>query len=212
MLGEIGAGATVRRAHVELPRLQRFLLYAVPFSVMFALGAMPQTVVPLIGAHGYGLSAGAIGLTLGLGGVCRFVGAAVGGVAADRHSRKGSLLPGLALMSGGIALLAAHGGTPLFVLAVSLMSLGSYGIMVSATMLADLGGTGMGRRLGTFRFAGDLGLIAGPLVAGTVYDVAGTRASVLLAAAVVAACAVLSGALLPETKHVEDHLAGAAVE
>ena len=37
-------------------------------------------------------------------------------------------------------------------------------------------------------------------------------ASVLLVAAVLAACAVLSGALLPETKHVEDHLAGAAVE
>ena len=209
--GEVDASAFAGSAHRRLPRVQRLLLYAVPFSVMFALGAMPQTVVPLIGAHGYGLSVGAIGLILGLGGLCRFVGAAVGGVAADRYSRKGSLLPGLALMSGGIALLAAHGGKALFVLAVSLMSLGSYGVTVAATMLADLGGTGMGRRLGTFRFVGDLGLIAGPLAAGTVYDLAGTRASVLLVAAVLALCAFSAGLLLPETKHLEGDLAIATV-
>ena len=201
-----------RGAHVQLPRAQRALLYAVPFSVMFALGAMPQTIVPLIGAHGYGLSAGAIGLTLGLGGLCRFAGAAAGGIAADRYSRKGSLVPGLALMAAGVALLGVRGGTVVFVLAVALMSLGSYGVTVAATMLADLGGSGMGRRLGTFRFVGDLGLIAGPLAAGTVYDLAGTRASVLVVASLLAACTVVAALLLPETKHIEGELAIAAVE
>jgi MFS transporter, DHA1 family, multidrug resistance protein len=198
--------------HTSLPRQQRVLLYAVPFSVMFMLGAMPQTIVPLLGAHGYGLSVGAIGLTLGVGGLFRFIGSALGGIAADRYSRKGSLVPGLALMSGGVALLAVRGGTGVFVTAVCLMSLGSYGVTVAATMLADLGGKGIGRRLGTFRFVGDLGLVAGPLAAGTVYDLVGARASVLLVAGVVAACSISSGLFLPETKHVEGDGALAPVE
>lgn len=183
---------------------QRAALYAVPFAVMFALGAMPQTVVPLLGAHGFGLSAGAIGLTLGLGGLCRLAGSGAGGVAADRFSRKGSLVPGLLLLSGGIALLALRLGPAVFVAAVALLSLGSYGITVAATMVADLGGDGIGRRLGTFRFVGDLGLIAGPLLAGALYDVAGGRASVLATAGLVLLTASVAVALLPETKRLGD--------
>jgi MFS transporter, DHA1 family, multidrug resistance protein len=209
--GAIALTSAVPR-HTSLPRQQRVLLYAVPFSVMFMLGAMPQTIVPLLGAHDYGLSVGAIGLTLGLGGLFRFIGSALGGIAADRYSRKGSLVPGLALMSGGVALLAVHGGTAVFVTAVCFMSLGSYGVTVAATMLADLGGKGIGRRLGTFRFVGDLGLVAGPLAAGTVYDLVGARASVLLVAGVVAACSISSGLFLPETKHMEGDGALAPVE
>jgi len=176
------------------------LLYIVPFAVFFALGAMPQTVVPLIAAHGYGFSAGMIGLALGFGGVCRFAGAAVGGYVSDRLGRKAALIPGLALMAGGIIALDLHAGAALLVAAITAMSLGSYGVTVGATMLADLSGRGArGRRLGGFRFAGDGGLIVGPLVAGFLYDRFGTGASVFAVAGVLLACAVAAAVVLPET-------------
>jgi MFS family permease len=75
------------------PRDQLALLYAVSFAVFFALGAMPQTLLPVIGEQGYGLSVGTVGLLLGLGGLCRFAGAWVGGAVSDRRSRKIALVP-----------------------------------------------------------------------------------------------------------------------
>jgi MFS family permease len=209
----LALGRRVETAHTPVPagdeggvhdaRLAgsvRVLLYIVPFAVFFALGAMPQTVVPLIAAHGYGFSAGMIGLALGFGGVCRFAGAAVGGYVSDRLGRKAALIPGLALMAGGIIALDLHAGAALLVAAITAMSLGSYGVTVGATMLADLSGRGArGRRLGGFRFAGDGGLIVGPLVAGFLYDRFGTGASVFAVAGVLLACAVAAAVVLPET-------------
>jgi MFS family permease len=183
-----------------VPAAARLLLYAIPFSVFFALGAMPQTIVPLIAARSLGLSAGMIGLALGFGGVCRFAGAALGGLISDRVGRKAALIPGLVLMAAGIAAVDLRAGTAWFVAAIVAMSLGSYGVTVGATILADLSGRrGRGRRLGGFRFAGDAGLIAGPLVAGVLFDRYGTGASVAAVASVLLLCALAAALLLPET-------------
>jgi MFS family permease len=165
---------------------------------------MPQTLLPLIGSRDYGLRAGVVGLLLGVGGLCRFVGAAVGGIAADRWSRKGALVPSLLAMGLGAALLVLPGGPVVWVSSVVLLSLGSFGVTVGATMLADLGGgVGVGRRLGTFRFAGDAGVIAGPLVAGWLYDTVGTAAAVAAVGGVLGICAIVSAAGLRETLHLD---------
>lgn len=180
---------------------QRRLLYFVSFAVFFGLGAMPQTIVPLIGAHAYGLSAGKIGLALGLGGIARFAGVAAGGQVSDRIGRRPALLPGLAISAAGIALLGVDDGVWLWLVAIALMSFGSYGVTVGATMLADLSGAGgVGRRLGSFRFVGDLGLILGPLSTGFLYDRVGVVAAVSLVAALLGACCLAAGLVLPETK------------
>lgn len=178
------------------------LLYFVSFAVFFGLGAMPQTLLPLIGARGYGLSIGVIGLALGIGGLCRFVGAGIGGVVADRVSRKAALVPALLAMGAGAALLEVPGGVVVWLAAVVLMSLGSFGGTIAATVLADLGGgRRVGRRLGVYRFAGDLGLIAGPLAAGWLYDGIGTGAAVAAVTGLLGGCAVVVAAALGETRH-----------
>lgn len=184
-----------------VPLRERVVLYAVPFAMFFTMGAMPQTLVPLIGADRLDLSAAGIGLALGLGGIARFLGATAGGVVSDRVSRKAALVPGLALTSGGVGLLAVRAGTWVWVAAIVLFSVGSFGVNVAATMLADRSGpAGIGSRLGTFRFIGDIGLIAGPLVGGLLYEHVSPTAAVLAVCALVAAAALLSALALPETR------------
>lgn len=200
------AGAALQRA----PRRQFVLLNGVGFSMMFMLGAMPQTLVPVIGAEGLALTPGRIGLALGLGGLCRFVGALVGGRVSDLASRRAALLPGLALTSTGIAVLALDLGVAGWLLGIVLMSLGSYGISVAATMLADHSfGARMGRRLGAYRFVGDVGLILGPTVGALLYERAGPDVAVLAVAAVPAATGIACALLLQETRWLHEH-AGAA--
>jgi MFS family permease len=190
---------------------QRRLLYFVSFAVFFGLGAMPQTLLPLIGANDYRLSAGIVGLLLGVGGLCRFAGAAVGGVVADRFSRKAALVPALLTMGGGAMLLDLPGGPVVWIASVVLFSLGSFGVTVAATVLADLGGgVRVGRRLGMFRFAGDAGLVAGPLVAGWLYDTLGIGAASAGVGGLLAVCAVVSALVLVETRYVEAVPAAAA--
>ena len=185
-------------------RGQLAALYLVSFAVFFALGAMPQTLLPLLGASRYGLSVGVVGVVLGVGGLCRLLGAALGGVVADRISRKAALVPALAAMGGGPLLLEAPGGAVVWIGAVVLLSIGSYGATVAATVLADLGGgRRVGRSLGVFRFAGDLGLVAGPLVAGWLYDGFGPGASIAGVAAVMGAAAGVAAFGLRETRHGE---------
>lgn len=205
--GTAGGDARADRDDEPLPAADavapavRAVLYSLPFVVFFGLGAMPQTIVPLIGAHAYGLSAGKIGLALGLGGIARFAGVAAGGQVSDRIGRRPALLPGLAISAAGIALLGVDDGVWLWLVAIALMSFGSYGVTVGATMLADLSGAGgVGRRLGSFRFVGDLGLILGPLSTGFLYDRVGVVAAVSLVAALLGACCLAAGLVLPETK------------
>ncbi|HZD67798.1 MAG TPA: MFS transporter, partial [Actinomycetes bacterium] len=201
------AGPAAVTAAMRLP--ERVVLYAVSFVAFFTLAAMPQTLVPIIGADAFGLSAGTIGLALGVGGVCRFAGALSGGVVSDRLGRKAALVPGLALNAVGIALLAPGGGVWLWVLGIVLISLGSFGISVAATILADRSQSGgLGRRLGSFRFYGDLGVIAGPAIAGALLAGAGRGTAVLTVAVLPAVLAVAAALLLTETRRTAARASG----
>lgn len=184
---------------------QTAILYSVAFASFFMLGAMPQTLIPIIGDSRYGLRAGTIGIALGVGAVCRFIGAVAGGRVADRVSRKASLVPGLALSAGGVAILALDLGVPGWVASIVLLSLGSYGVSVAAAMLADrAGGRRVGKRLGNYRFVGDLGLIAGPSLSALVYERAGDVAAILVVATLLAVVTVTAGLFLHETRWLED--------
>jgi len=177
------------------------ILMLMPFTIFFVLGSLPQTLIPIIGDERYGLSAASIGLALGVGGVSRLVGVLVGGRVADLIGRKVALLPGMLLTVLGVALLALDLGIGGWVMAIVLLSLGTSGIGVAATMLTDLaGGRNVGRRLGMYRLYGDLGLIVGPAVSTTIYVRAGQAASVLTVAGLVALSTVLTTALVRETR------------
>lgn len=187
---------------------QRAVLYFVPFVMFFTLAAMPQTLVPIMGARYYGFDAAVIGLALGVGGMCRFLGALVGGVISDRVSRKAALVPGMALMAGGVALLALDVGPWAWMAAIVTMSLASFGISVAATMLADhAAGQNVGRRLGPFRFVGDLGLVMGPLVTTALFATWGRTVAVLGVTGLLAVCTVLCGFALDETRRARSDVA-----
>jgi len=82
-------------------------------------------------------------------------------------------------------------------------SISPFGGSVAATMVADRSHSGaVGRRLGGYRFVGDLGLIAGPAIAGALFTHAGRGTAVLAVAALPAFFALAAAALLTETRHV----------
>lgn len=205
-LTQLRSGTT--RPPADIPAPQRLLLYLVSFSSFFMLGSMPQTLVPIIGDARFELDVSTIGLALGLGGGCRFVGALIGGRLADRVSRKASLIPGLSLTALGVGVFAVDLGVAGWVAGIVLFSLGSFGGSVAATMLADhSGGNGVGRRLGTYRFVGDLGLISGPALSGLLYEHVSATAAILVIAGLLAFVTLLCAAALHETRWLEEEAA-----
>lgn len=176
------------------------ILLLVPFTLFFVLGSLPQTLLPIIGADQHGLDAATIGLALGLGGLCRLVGVLVGGRVSDHIGRKAALVPGMLLMLGGVALLTLD-GVLAWVGAIVLLSLGTSGLGSAATMLTDLtGGHGIGRRMGTFRLFGDLGLITGPFIATRVYVAVGQRATVIVLGTLLLTLTLVAGLMVRETR------------
>jgi MFS family permease len=182
------------------PRSSLLVLQSVSFAVFLTLGSVSQTMVPIIGADELGLGTAAIGLALGLGGLARFVGTLVGGRMSDRVSRKSALVPGLLVQAAGVAMLALDPTVALWVTAIVVMSLASFAVPVAATILGDITHPArVGRQLGRFRFVGDLGLIAGPLVVTGVFDRLGRVAAFSLVASLLALAALLAWRFLPET-------------
>lgn len=202
----VPAGRARRRTTVReqndapgLPRAQAIVLAAVPFAVFFALAALPQTLLPVIGSSELALSTAFIGLALGAGGIARFAGSAVAGGISDRVSRKAALVPSLLAMGLAVVILAPPPTLVTWLVAIAVLSFASSGIAVAATIIADqVPPDTVGRRLGTFRFTGDFGLLAGPAVTGLLYQHAGRSAAMLVTAGVLGGCALAAALLITE--------------
>jgi MFS family permease len=199
------AGLARRRAAPQqdeapgLPRSQAFVLAAVPFAVFFTLAALPQTLLPVIGSSELALSTAFIGVALAAGGIARFAGSAVTGAVSDRVSRKAALVPSLLAMGVAVLMLAPPPTLGTWLGAVVLLGVASSGIAVAATIIADqVPADTVGRRLGTFRFTGDFGLLAGPAVTGLLYQHSGRAAAMLVTAGVLGSCAVAAATLIAE--------------
>jgi DHA1 family tetracycline resistance protein-like MFS transporter len=184
-------------------RRELFALALTPFSAFFAIAGLTQTLIPLVGDAELGFSASAIGLAIGGGAAIRFGSAWFAGVASDRISRKAVLVPGLAAMALGAAILAASQSVAAWSMAIALVALGSSGISVAAAAVADVVPVrALGHELGLFRLVGDLGLVIGPIVTGFVYQASGPGAASMIAAGVVAVAALATAAW------VRNHRAG----
>lgn len=185
-----------------IPRRVLAVLYLLP-AVQFSIGAaMIQTLVPIVGDDELGLGAATVGLAIGLGGIARLVGAIASGKISDGVGRKWALVPGLSLQLGGLALFALADGTLAWWLAILGLTLGSVAVNVGSTILADLTEEGgLGKRLGAFRFAGDLAFLVTPLLSGALYEVSGRFLGTLPLLVLTGAAALGSLFILPETLH-----------
>lgn len=179
-------------AAVAVPsRWELAAIAAAPFTVFFVIGGVSQTLVPLIGGRELGLSASTIGLALALGGAMRFPGAWVAGLSSDRYSRKLVLVPTLLLIALGAAVLALDAGTVGWIAAIVVLAIGSSAISVAAAALADrVPRDQLGHQLGIFRLTGDAGLLAGPILAGFLYEASGTGLAAGATAAIAATAAL----------------------
>ena len=188
-------GDELAQPRSRAPRAELVALALAPFATFFGMAGLTQTLIPLIGDGELDLSASAIGIAIGVGAVARFASAWTAGVISDRLSRKVVLVPCLALMTTGAAILALTPTLFTWCASIALVALGSSGVSVAAAALADrVPPAELGRELGLFRLVGDLGLLAGPLITAFVYQASGPGLSAVAATAVFAA-ATLAAAL-----------------
>jgi MFS family permease len=184
---------------VPASRLELFAIAVAPFATFFGLAGLTQTLIPVIGAAELSLSPAAIGIAIGIGAAARFLGTWVAGVASDRRSRKGALVPSLLLMSLGASVLALPLTAAVWATAILLLALGYSGITVAAATLVDrVPEHELARELGLFRLVGDLGLLMGPIVAGFLYQESGPGLASGVSAAVFAAAALIAAAWVRE--------------
>jgi predicted MFS family arabinose efflux permease len=174
-------------------RLELTALAAVPFATFFSIAGLVQTLVPVIGDRELGLASSTIGIAIAAGAAVRFVTAWATGVGSDRLSRKAMLVPSLAVMALGAGALTLPAAGVSWGVAIVLLAAGSSGISVAAAALADrVSAARLGHELGLFRLVGDLGLLAGPVVCGFLYQESGRAAGGAAAAGVLVAATLVA--------------------
>jgi MFS family permease len=144
-----------------------------------------DTLVPLFGQSGLGMSTVGIGAVLAVAVATEFCALYPAGALADRFGRKRLLIPALCWFAVMIAATGWATGPIVFGILMALLGLGSGSVAVApAAMLSDVvpeGGSGAA--VGVFRFFGDLGFVFGPLVAGVSASAFGFRGAFALMAA-----------------------------
>jgi DHA1 family multidrug resistance protein-like MFS transporter len=199
-------GAAVAARIARPPRRVLVALALAPFATFFAVAGVMQTLIPLIGDADLGFSASAIGLALAAGAAFRFASSILIGAASDRFSRRRVLLPSLAMLTLGAAVLALPTGVASWAGGIALVALGSSAITVASAALADVvPPEELGRELGWFRLVGDVGLLAGPLVTAFAYELSGARIGGLAATAVFAAATLAAAAWVEDAPRPAKH-------
>jgi MFS family permease len=147
------------------------------FSYLWMVAAVFDTLVPLFGQEGLGMSPGAIGAIFSVALATELVVLYPAGSAADRHGRRPVVIPSMAALA---ILVATLGLAPTPLLLGGLMALlgvaSGYAGVPPGAMLADVApGERTGTAVGIFRFAGDVGFVLGPLVGGFAASAFGFR-------------------------------------
>jgi MFS family permease len=147
------------------------------FSYLWMVAAVFDTLVPLFGQEGLGMSPGAIGVIFSVALATELVVLYPAGSAADRLGRRPVVIPSMAALA---ILVAALGLAPSPLVLGGLMALlgiaSGYAGVPPGAMLADVApGERSGTAVGIFRFAGDVGFVLGPLVGGFAASAFGFR-------------------------------------
>ncbi|MBT5962362.1 MAG: MFS transporter [Gemmatimonadetes bacterium] len=199
--GAVNEAALVRLWHV-LRSQGRILLAAGSGSLMAqTIRAARNVVIPLIAADHLGLDASDVGLIISLSYAVDTLMFWPAGVIMDRFGRKWAYVPSFILQSTAMACVPlADGFTSLLVVA---MGMGLANGLSSGTMLtlgADLAPSdARGEFLGIWRFIGDSGHAAAPLIVGHAADLLGLAGTPFLIALIGLGGASTLGLWVPET-------------
>lgn len=149
-------------------------LVAINFSTMilFASAAgFRNSMVPVYGGNQLGIGPAALGLLMGGSALLRFLTTLGSGFASDRFGRKAILIPGVILLAMGTLGFSQAVDLPGFALCLVILSLGGFGNSVPTIMVVDAVATGrVGMVISQNRFAGDIGILVGPVALGWVLD------------------------------------------
>jgi MFS family permease len=119
------------------------------------------------------------------------------GWAADTFGRLRVLLPGLAVLVTGVALLPFTRGFLGYTLACTLVIVGMTVWMIPASLLAEhLHGRFGSRAVGLYRFITDLGMVAAPAIVGWLTGQGGFGVGAAAVALVLVGCGAVAGLVL----------------
>lgn len=173
----------------------------VAFAVFFARFGGQQFLVPIIAYDKVGLTAGQLGLVLGLVTTANIVLVSFAGRVADRIGRKRVIVPAMVL--AGLATVGyvwADSVVPLLVVLCFVGLLNTFSGPTPAAYLADVAPPGaQGAAVGIFRTFGDLAGLVGPLLLGYLVEHYGTDEAVLVLAAVTVTAGVWFALFARET-------------
>jgi len=187
-------GQTYREAG-RLARRPVFLaLMFVAVAIFFMRAGTRATLFPLFAGEELDFSESQIGLVLALAAVLNLAVVNIGGWLVDRAGRTPILVWGLAACAVVVGLhgyVTTFGGhlvlSMFFGVASSLMSIPPH------ALAGDLAPPGLeGASVGLFRTAGDVGLVAGPLVLGGIAESGAFKEGFFVSAALLAAAAAVS--------------------
>jgi MFS family permease len=166
----------------------------------WALGAVRFTLVPLFASDRLRLSESGIGAILGAAAIAQFAVMWKAGSLADSVGRKPVLVPALAGMGAAIGIIGWADQVWTLVLALVAMGLATAFVgVVPAAIVADVAPKKIsGTAVGLYRFAGDVGFVLGPIVAGVVTDLAGFAPAFIVIGAPLLVVSLLSIGM-PET-------------
>lgn len=169
-------------------------------AYMWMAGAVYSTLIPLFGYERVGLPLSSIGFGLAISSATEFAALFPAGKATDRSGRKAVLVPAYAGLAVIVVLLGAATTPLLFIFGLAVLGVASgYSSVPPAVMLSDVTpDESRGVAVGAFRFAGDLGYVLGPLVAGYAAKLLGFGAAFALSGVPVLLALVLALSI-PET-------------
>ncbi len=189
------AAAAGRGDLARLVRHRGFTLVSlVTFGVFFTRTAAQWQLIPLLAADRFAMAPDTVGLALGLSALATLLTMPLSGWLADRLPRRPLIAASAMAVALALALIAACESAALFWAALILLGLSlGLGAPASSAFAAACAPAGrFGPTLGLLRTAGDVGFVAGPLVAGLVIEASGLGhgAGILANAALMGAAAV----------------------
>lgn len=186
----IGTSAAIRSL---LSRPDFLLVSLLTMSIFLTRTGGRLTLLPLVGEERLGLGFGALGAIFGMMTVLNLFVLLPAGTMIDRVGRKAVIIPSALITGAGLTLFALSGDVWVFVLAGVVHGIGS-GIVgpAPAAYAADIAPEGMrGVSMGLYRTFGDAGFVIGPVMLGSIADLAGFGFALVFNAAILVAFALL---------------------